>query len=1165
MEGSEAPRGRGRPRRGRGGRGAGRGSSDSPSANNQQQQQQQQQRSVVVPHRPGGLALALGTGPRSASSPGSGGSGFGSVLTASAPEFIPGQPVAAPAPEPKQPETRRPEARRPAATRPKKKRPERSHAPDRSTQIHEDLQNGIYECSICTEDIRPASPTWSCSICWAVVHLPCVQKWHARNVELNKTSWRCPCCNSEHVGKPANRCWCGKESDPRPIPGLPPKTCGQTCSKSSGSCPHPCPIMCHAGPCPPCLKMGPTLTCFCGKHASTKPCQKLESTKPWSCQEICGDLLACGEHTCPWPCHSGLCGDCEVPIPSICYCGSERAAIPCSQRGDVLASFNHGQLAASQESEDAAPGSGFWFDGSFKCGKLCSRLNDCGNENHTCQQPCHPQDEAPVPCPLSPEAVTHCPCGQTLLKDMPVEPRQSCQDPIPLCGKPCNKILPCRHPCLAECHHGDCPKCTQIVELPCRCGREVIETVCQNEAEPPKCGRTCKARLNCGRHVCKEQCCPGGQKQKAPKRRRNPAPEQFPDDDHICTKVCGRKLKCGKHTCLEACHPGECPGCLEAVFDDVTCPCGKTVFRAPLLCGMPLPECRFNCTKVKQCGHPPIQHPCHPDDTPCTVCPFLVEKSCICGKKKLTNQPCWFDAVRCGLPCGKKLKCGDHSCQKSCHAAGECEDADITEPHCSQPCGKVRDSCQHTCTDPCHAPNACKEERPCQFKTFITCACQTRKQEVRCQATKNKPEPSQGTVLDCDDECLRLQRNRLLADALKIDPETRKDDKIPYSNATLKMFAENATWAQTQEREFRVFAAAADERRLNFKPMESRQRAFIHALAEDFGLDSISQDLEPDRHVMIFKTPRFVSAPSKTLAQCTSIMRTAANLRAAPSSLQSSPPPATDTPFNALVLKDPRFGLTVEELDHAIASDLAAAARAGPPLTFTTTFLPSDEILVKATPIVTAAATLVSSTPLPLAMASALADLKPAIAATVSRLGLANAVVLCHADSSLGITRREAPANVDGWNSIASRGSWQRGKAGSSGRAPGAASSSSAEQRAPRSFFALRKLVEKNKKSTVAATGHEVEEDWLTAAERIMSEEGKKKEEGDRETVKVEAGPSGAELVVVDQEDKGKGKEKTEMEVEMPTSPEENASPSLPEPVFQLKAGFVRVGNQMLG
>lgn len=403
--------------------------------------------------------------------------------------------------------------------------------------------------------------------------------------------------------------------------------------------------------------------------------------------------------------------------------------------------------------------------------------------------------------------------------------------------------------------------------------------------------------------------------------------------------------------------------------------------------------------------------------------------------------------------------------------------------------------------------------------------------------------------MKCDDECLRLQRNRQLAEALNIDPETHSDDHIPYSDTTLKLFRDNITWAQTQEREFRVFAAAQDEKRLRFKPMQSHQRAFLHALAEDFGLDSESQDPEPHRHVCIFKTPRFVSAPRKTLAQCLRIAKAASTVGAAASSLRpsasaSTVPQRQDTQaFNAFLLKNPRFALTIEELDQALAADLAMASRAGPALTFTTYFLPSDEIAIKATPKTTTAAVATASvTPTTQALESALSQLKPNIARTVSGLGLAGAVSLCHVDvadgpsssssSSVSITRREgdstAAGNAGGWSAVASRGSWRRtaaAAAAAGNKPPGAAGAG--EPRAPSAYVALKRLELRKKEMKKEA----VEEDWLVAAERMnMDDEGA----GERKETAKDKGEGEGEgegegitsaIVVVDEEIGGEREE----------------------------------------
>ncbi|KAG7007156.1 AP-3 complex subunit delta [Physcia stellaris] len=306
--------------------------------------------------------------------------------------------------------------------------------------------------------------------------------------------------------------------------------------------------------------------------------------------------------------------------------------------------------------------------------------------------------------------------------------------------------------------------------------------------------------------------------------------------------------------------------------------------------------------------------------------------------KRLKNQPCWLADVRCGEVCGKKLKCGSHFCRKPCHRLGECEDA--SKP-CQQSCGKAKKACGHPCEERCHAPSTCREDKPCQNKMLITCDCQHLKQEIKCNASKTSEGNSKKT-LTCDDECARLARNQRLALALNIDPEAHKDDHIPYSSDTLKMFRESIKWAQTQEREFRVFAADESEKRLRFKPMPAHQRAFLHSLSEDFGLDSESMDPEPHRHVAVFKTPRFVMAPMKTLSECVRIRATADAAAASTASTLDTQRKllSNNAPLNAFLLTRPRFGLTVEEL----RSDLSATLDTASALAFDISFLPSEEI-----------------------------------------------------------------------------------------------------------------------------------------------------------------------------------------------------------------------------
>ena len=295
---------------------------------------------------------------------------------------------------------------------------------------------------------------------------------------------------------------------------------------------------------------------------------------------------------------------------------------------------------------------------------------------------------------------------------------------------------------------------------------------------------------------------------------------------------------------------------------------------------------------------------------------------------------------------------------------------------------------------------------------LATCDCQLLKQETRCNATKSSAGNSK-KKLKCDDECLRVERNRKLALALNVDPEAHKDDHIPYSSQTLQFFQQSTKWAQTQERELRVFAADDNEKRLRFKPMPAHQRAFLHSLAEDFGFDSESVDPEPHRHVFVFKTPRFFMAPMKTLTECVRI-RTLETAAATSTEAQRRIPAANNDPFNGFLLTGPRFGLTLDDLRTDLSSALATASS----LVFEISFLPSEEIVLKARPASTA--TVVSP-----AIEPHLRILKPALAALVAQKHLAASIYLCVLDPSLNILRKErdSAANADGWSQVVAKGS----------------------------------------------------------------------------------------------------------------------------------------------
>lgn len=467
----------------------------------------------------------------------------------------------------------------------------KSTAPDIATRTHEDIANGLYECPICTSEVGRNSKVWSCKTCWTVFHLTCIKKWSTnegstltqrgnQEGELPpQRQWRCPGCNLPKDILPTSyTCWCEKEFDPRPVSGIPPHSCGQTCGHYRAlpkKCPHPCELLCHAGPCPPCTHKGPTQSCFCGKNSTSRRCVDTDYVAGWSCGQICGDLMLCGVHTCPRPCHEGLCGACEVSIDSRCYCGKVEEAIPCYARDDEKSSTK------PVSREDGSSPIDEWI-GSFRCNNLCQRAFDCGK--HWCERSCHPQDKDSAHCPRSPDNVHQCPCGKTALEDVENAGRQTCTDPIPNCEKQCMKRLACGHPCQQICHSDACMPCLLTVAVSCRCGRVQTSTIChQGNEQQPQCMRHCKATLNCGRHECGERCCPGERKaseRQATKRKLRPfgAPRLLESDieaEHICTRPCGRLLKCGSHTCPELCHKGPCGSCREAIFEEINCTAGR--------------------------------------------------------------------------------------------------------------------------------------------------------------------------------------------------------------------------------------------------------------------------------------------------------------------------------------------------------------------------------------------------------------------------------------------------------------------------------------------------------------------------------------------------------------------------------------------------------------
>ncbi|XP_037832548.1 NF-X1-type zinc finger protein NFXL1 [Kryptolebias marmoratus] len=371
----------------------------------------------------------------------------------------------------------------------------------RTGQYVSDLfQSGALTCLICIASVKRTQPVWSCSGCFSLFHLPCIQKWARDSVFLissvtdedfgqKQHPWPCPKCRTEYPPSATpNRymCYCGKQQDPPADPWLVPHSCGSVCQKElRPTCGHTCLLLCHPGPCPPCPKMV-SVSCLCGK---AKPLPRRCSNKAWACQQPCGKLLSCRQHTCSQPCHTD-CSPCPRVSVQSCVCARQKAERPC-----------------------ASP--------CWTCQQVCGALLTCGN--HTCEVVCH--DGV---CPLCPRSVSRsCPCGKTK-SSLP------CTEEVLPCGDTCDRPLSClKHTCSMRCHRGSCETCRQEVEKECRCGKHRKLMPCHREY---LCDSKCPKTRNCQRHQCRRKCCPG-----------NCPP---------CDQVCGRTLGCRNHKCPSVCHQG---------------------------------------------------------------------------------------------------------------------------------------------------------------------------------------------------------------------------------------------------------------------------------------------------------------------------------------------------------------------------------------------------------------------------------------------------------------------------------------------------------------------------------------------------------------------------------------------------------------------------------
>ncbi|CAI9116311.1 OLC1v1017422C1 [Oldenlandia corymbosa var. corymbosa] len=754
-------------------------------------------------------------------------------------------------------------------------------------EIQDKLMKGTVECMICYDMVRRSAPIWSCSSCYSIFHLACIKKWARAPTSVDLSAeksqgfnWRCPGCQAVQLTSSKEIryvCYCRKRQDPSSDLYLTPHSCGEPCGKAlekevPGSdmtmedlCPHTCVLQCHPGPCPPCKAFAPPRRCPCGKKVITTRCSDRKAVL--TCGQQCDKLLDCGRHHCKRTCHVGPCDYCEVMFNASCFCKKKTEAIVC---GGMLLK---GEIKVE--------------NGVFSCYYSCEKSLGCGN--HLCNDLCHPGPCGE--CELLPSKISSCCCGKTKLE----EDRRSCLDPIPTCSQICGKRLPCRlHYCKDTCHTGVCAPCPVLVGQKCRCGSTSFTVECYRTMteEMFACDRPCGQKKSCGRHRCSDRCCPLS-------NSKNPVPSEW--DTHLCDLPCGKKLRCGRHSCQSLCHSGHCPPCLNTIFTDLSCACGRTSIPPPQPCGTPPPYCQHRCSVPQPCGHP-SSHSCHFGD--CPPCTVPIAKECIGGHVVLRNIPCGSKDIRCNKICGKTRQCGLHACSRSCHPS-PCDSPIETSvgkrASCGQPCGAPRRDCRHTCTALCHPSAPCPDIR-CEFPVTISCSCGRISATVPCDAGGNNGGYSADTVLEaslvqklpaplqpveanakaplgqrklmCDDDCVKTERKKVLADAFGVT--TSNLDALHFGETAFvpevlsDVMRREPKWLLSVEERCKYLVLGRCRGGINalkvhvFCPMSKEKRDVLRLMADRWKLTVNAAGWEPKRFVILHVTPKS-KAPARLL------------------------------------------------------------------------------------------------------------------------------------------------------------------------------------------------------------------------------------------------------------------------------------------------------------
>uniref|UniRef100_A0A1A8L692 Nuclear transcription factor, X-box binding-like 1 n=1 Tax=Nothobranchius pienaari TaxID=704102 RepID=A0A1A8L692_9TELE len=502
----------------------------------------------------------------------------------------------------------------------------------RTGQYLTDLfQSGALTCLICIASVRRTQQVWSCSSCFSLFHLPCIQKWARDSAFLvssitdedfgqKQHPWPCPKCRTEYPPSATpNRymCYCGKLQDPPADPWLVPHSCGSICQRElKPTCGHTCLLLCHPGPCPPCPKMV-SVSCMCesafrGVCVDDRPqrdrapapvgpvsrCVELRS--PVATTPVCGRTLGCRNHKCPSICHQGSCYPCPETVEVTCTCGFTVLTVPCGR-----------------EKSTKPP----------RCKEPCRTPPSCHHQTRESHR-CHPG-----PCP---------PCTQTCLLPLP-----GCSH---TCPQPCHDLVLVRsqqvqlagpweqpsEPAFVQ-KAFPCPPCRVPIPTSCYGEHEVSPVPCHQQGRF-SCGRACGRPLLCGNHCCSREChlVTNG------------------NECEVCEEGCSRPRPpdC-PHPCLRPCHPGDCPTCTQMIRQRCHCRISTLYVECTKLTSADeqtkvlLGSCNNQCPRQLSCGHR-CKQACHPGVCE-EKCQQKVKVRCSC--RRIKKEVLCSQSAQCDVQC----------------------------------------------------------------------------------------------------------------------------------------------------------------------------------------------------------------------------------------------------------------------------------------------------------------------------------------------------------------------------------------------------------------------------------------------------------------------------------------------------------------------------------